>query len=96
MLLSRPLMVDGQTWGTIYTLENIGDVFPTHVHGDADNHITALLFGAVRVCGHPDHDGVELHARAGGTVVNWTAGKPHGFVALTDGATLMNLRKVRP
>ena len=42
-LLSRPLVVDGNTWGTIYTLEKAGDEFPTHVHSEADNHITALI-----------------------------------------------------
>lgn len=96
MLLSRPMIVDGKTWGTVYTLEHAGDVFPEHVHTEADNHITALLFGSVRCTGHPKHDGKVLTAIAGGTVVNWKAGEPHGFVALTDGATLMNLLKARP
>lgn len=96
MLLSRPLTVDGSLWGTIYTLEKVGDVFPIHVHTESNNHITALLFGSVRCTGHPNHEGVEIHAQPGGTIINWTAGEPHGFVALTDGATLMNVLKVRP
>lgn len=96
MLVSRPLKVDGTEWGTIYTLEKAGDVFPTHVHTEEDNHITVLTFGSVRCTGHLKHDGKVLEAKAGGTVINWIAGEPHGFVALTDGATLINMRKVRP
>jgi hypothetical protein len=93
MLLSRPMIVDGDVWGAIYTLEKAGDVFGEHVHTGADNHITALLFGSIRCTGHPKYEGAVLQAKAGGTIVNWTAGEPHGFVALTDGATIMNIRK---
>jgi len=95
MLLSRPLMVDGEMWGTIYTLEFAGDIFPTHVHSEKDNHITILAHGSISCMGHPRHEGKILEAHAGGTIVNWTAGEPHGFTALTAGATLVNLRKVR-
>lgn len=94
-LLNRPMVVDGETWGAIYTLEHIGDIFPVHVHTPADNHITILAHGSIQCVGHPRHEGVILEARPGGTIVNWRAGEPHGFVALTDGATLVNIRKVR-
>ena len=94
-LLSRQLVVDGLTWGTIYTLERAGDVFPVHSHTEADNHITALLHGSVRVLGDPGHEGMVLEAKPGGTIVNWPVGKLHGFVALSDGATLMNIVKSR-
>jgi hypothetical protein len=95
MLLDRPLVVGGQLWGTIFTFEKAGDVFPDHVHTEENNHITLLAFGAIRCTGHPKHEGKVLEARAGGTVVNWVAGEPHGFVALTDGTTIINIRKVR-
>jgi hypothetical protein len=95
MLLSRPLMVSGIQWGTIYTLEHEGDVFPTHVHTEKDNHITILAHGSIRCMGHPRYEGKILEAQAGGTIVNWTAGEPHGFTALTPGATLINIRKMR-
>lgn len=94
MLRHRDLIVDGKVWGTIFTLEHAGDVFETHVHTEETNHITALLHGSVRVTGK--HEGVVLEAKPGGTIINWTAGEPHGFVALTDGATLMNILKARP
>lgn len=92
-LVSRPLVVDGDHWGTIFTLQKAGDVFPVHTHTENDNHITALLFGGVRCVGHPKYEGVEVRAKPGGTIINWTAGEPHGFVALEDGATLMNILK---
>lgn len=95
MLLSRPLIVDDKVWGGIYTFEHEGDVFPIHVHTDADNHITTLLFGAVRCIGHENYEGVVLEAAAGGTIVDWVAGEPHGFVALVAGTTLMNVLKAR-
>ena len=46
--------------------------------------------------GHEKHDGVDLVAKPGGTIVNWRVGEPHGFVALSDGATLVNIKKRRP
>lgn len=95
MLISRPLIVDGKDWGAVYTFEKAGDVFLEHVHTENDNHITTLLFGGVRVTGDPKHDGIELYAASGGTIVNWVAGERHGFVALTDGATLLNMPKRR-
>lgn len=96
MLLARPLVVDGEDWGTIYTLEHVGDIFPTHTHTEADNHITALLFGSIRCTGHRKYEGKVLTAEPGGTVVNWKAYEPHGFEALIAGTTLMNIKKVRP
>lgn len=95
MLISRPLVVGDVEWGTIFTLEKAGDVFPTHSHSENDNHITLVAFGRLRCMGHPNHGGVEIEAAPGGTMIDWTPGEPHGFIALTDGATLVNLKKVR-
>lgn len=95
MLLSRPLNVDGKLWGTIYTFEKAGDVFQEHVHTDDDNHITALMHGSIRCTGHPRYEGLILEAKPGGTIVNWVAGERHGFTSMTDGATIMNIRKAR-
>lgn len=94
-LLHRPLIVDGETWGTIFTLEQAGDRFPVHTHGVADNHITVLAHGSVRCIGHERFDGLVLEAVPGGTIVNWREGEPHGFVAISDGATLVNILKRR-
>lgn len=95
MLVARPFVVDGENWGTVYTLEHVGDVFPTHTHSEEDNHITALLFGSIRCTGHKKYEGKVLTAEPGGTVVNWRPNEPHGFTALIDGTTLLNIRKVR-
>jgi hypothetical protein len=95
MLVSRKLTIDGKVWGTILTFEKAGDVFPTHSHTDADNHITAVMFGSVRVVGHPRYEAKAIEAQAGGTIIKWKAGEPHGFIALTGGATIMNLVTAR-
>jgi hypothetical protein len=95
MLLSRPLMVDGVFWGTTYTFQKAGDVFPMHVHTENDNHITILAFGSIRCSGHPRYEDKVLEAKAGGTIINWVVGEPHGFVGLVDGTTIVNIRKVR-
>lgn len=90
------MMVDGKMWGTIYTFDKAGDEFPVHVHDDDTNHITLLLYGGVRCKGHPNHEGVQVFAMPGGTVLDWVAGEPHGFNALVSGTTIANLLKVRP
>lgn len=95
MLCSRPFIVDGEMWGSIYTFEHAGDVFPTHTHTEDTNHISVLAHGSLRCTGHPKYEGVVIEARPGGTIINWIAGEPHGFVALTDGATLLNMPKKR-
>jgi hypothetical protein len=94
-MISRPLLVDGNSWGAVFTLEKAGDEFPTHTHTDENNHITILAFGAVRCTGHPRYEGKEVSAMPGGTIINWKAGEPHGFVALVDGTTLVNILKSR-
>lgn len=94
-LLSRPLVIDGVTWGTAYTFESAGDIFPVHVHTENDNHITIIAHGSVRLTGHPRYEGEVVTAQPGAPILNWKAGEPHGFVALTDGATLVNLLKKR-
>jgi len=92
-LQSRSMIVDGKVWGTVYTFEHAGDVFDVHTHTDADNHVTILANGSVCVLGK--HEGIVLAAKPGGTIINWKAGEPHGFAALTDGATLINIIKNR-
>ena len=94
-LISRPIIVDGIKWGTVYTLEHKGDDFPAHVHTDADIHITILAFGSVECYGRTAIEGKILTAAPGGMIVNWKAGEAHGFRALEDGTTLVNLLKNR-
>jgi len=94
-LISRPLNV-GSIRGAVYTLEHAGDVFPVHVHQDSDVHITIVAHGRIRCTGRHEIEGKILEASAGGTVVDWNAGEPHGFIAETDGATLINIVKASP
>lgn len=95
MPTSRGLKVDGKYWGTVYTFEKEGDEFPVHVHEEEDNHITMLVFGGIRCMGHPKHDGVEVYTQPGGIILDWIAGEPHGFIALVDGTTIVNLQKAK-
>lgn len=95
MLVSRPLIINDKLWGTIYELQHVGDIFPVHTHTDVDNHITALMFGSVMCMGHPKYEGKVLTAQPGGLIVSWVAGEPHGFEAITAGATLLNLIRNR-
>lgn len=95
MLKSRPLTIDDCPWGTVYLFEKAGDVLPAHTHTEESNHITALLYGSLRCMGHSRYEGAVIRAQPGGTIVNWKAGEPHGFVALEDGTTIMNLAKAR-
>lgn len=86
-------MVDGVEWGTIFELEKAGDVFPTHVHDESSIHFTILAFGSIKCMGRPEIKDIVLTAEPGGTILNWKTGEAHGFTALTDGATLVNIRK---
>ena len=91
MLLHRPLTVGGKVIGTIFTLEYEGDVFPEHTHTDKDNHVSILAHGSVKLLGK--YKDKVLTATPGGLIVDWVAGEPHGFIALTNGATLINILK---
>lgn len=92
-LTQRPLIVDGVQRGSVYILEKAGDEFPAHVHDQSTIHYTVVAFGAVKCIGRPEIEGAVLEAKPGGTIVNWKVGEPHGFVALTDGTTLVNILK---
>lgn len=91
MLTSRSVVIDGKSFGAVYTFEKAGDIFPVHTHTEETNHITVLLFGSIRASGHEKYEGKIYEAKSGGTIINWTAGEPHGFEALVDGTTIMNI-----
>lgn len=92
-LIAIPIVIEGKTWGNAFKFEYKGDIFPVHTHTDNDNHITVLAFGSVECTGRPEIEGLILKAKPGGTIIDWLVGKPHGFKALTDGATLVNILK---
>ena len=76
--------------GTKYTLEFIGDIFPTHTHTDNDVHITVMASGSAKCIGRPEIEGEIITA---GDVIDWNPGEAHGFIACEDNTILVNVRK---
>jgi quercetin dioxygenase-like cupin family protein len=72
--------------GTIYDYD-AGDVLEIHTHNEPDNHCTIVSNGMLEVIGDNDHKGRII---AAGETVEWIAGQPHGFRALTP-ARMFNL-----
>jgi quercetin dioxygenase-like cupin family protein len=75
---------------TLYDFAKTGDKLPTHTHGEADNHITVVAKGSIKIIDHPDLDGQIFHE---GKVIDWAVGVPHGFVALEDNTRVVNVVK---
>ena len=87
----RQIVVDGRNFGVIYTFEKAGDVLPVHVHEtNESNHLTFVLHGRLEYFGDEKNQGVIIEAVPGGKALAWPLGQPHGFRALTDGATIYN------
>jgi hypothetical protein len=91
MLKVRPLAI-GDLRGSIYTFEAVGDELPVHAHDEATNHITIVTFGAVACFGEPGDPVVVMEAKQGSAIYALEAGQPHGFRALTAGASIVNLQ----
>jgi quercetin dioxygenase-like cupin family protein len=85
MIWMNQLMVEGVEWGLVYKFDQ-GDVLPVHTHTEADNHITILVDGSVRVLGKHDGDIVRR-----GDLIIWNPNEPHGFEALQDNTLLVNM-----
>lgn len=79
----------GRLTGSIYTFESAGDVLPMHRHTDADVHITIVARGRFRIHGSEIGD----NEFGEGAVLDWSPGVDHEFVALTDGARIVNIIK---
>ncbi len=81
-LRSRPLL----HIGTIYDFEREGDALPMHDHNGGGAHVSIITLGSFRVYG-PWGERVCVQ----GEVVDlpW----PHEFVALVNGARLVNILK---
>jgi len=79
----------GKLQGGVYTFEKVGDVLPMHRHTETDVHITIVSRGAFRVHG-PEIGDKEYSA---GALLDWSAGVDHEFIALTDGARIVNVIK---
>lgn len=82
-------LLTGRLSGSIYTFGQSGDVLPMHRHTAADVHITVVARGRVRVHG-PQIGDTEYKA---GAVLDWAAGVDHEFIALEDGARIVNIIK---
>lgn len=87
-LQSKPILT-GKLTGVLYTFEHAGDVLPMHRHGEADVHITIVSRGRFRVHG-PEIGDNEYEA---GALLDWAPGFDHEFIALTDGARIVNIIK---
>lgn len=79
----------GDLRGVILTFEVSGDTLPMHAHGEGDVHITVVARGRFRLHG-PTIGDQEV---AEGAVIDFGAGHPHEFIALTDNARLVNVIK---
>jgi quercetin dioxygenase-like cupin family protein len=89
MPLQNKPFAAGKLRGAVYTFEKVGDVLPMHRHTEADVHITVVARGSFRVHG-PDIGDKEYSA---GALLDWSAGVDHEFIALTDGARIVNIVK---
>jgi hypothetical protein len=90
--MSSPLIkpfAAGKLQGTVYTFDKAGDILPMHRHTETDVHITVVARGSFRVHG-PDIGDRQYGA---GALLDWSADVDHEFVALTDGARIVNIIK---
>ena len=78
----------GDLRGGRYDFECAGDEIPLHVHQtEAENHVTIVAMGRVRVYNH--HRSDEFDAPA---MIAHKVGTPHAIMALTEGACVFNIR----
>ena len=89
MPLQNKPFAAGKLRGAVYTFEKAGDVLPMHRHTECDVHITVVARGSFRVHG-PDIGDKEYSA---GALLDWPAGVDHEFIALADGARVVNILK---
>jgi mannose-6-phosphate isomerase-like protein (cupin superfamily) len=83
--------VDGKYKGIKMLFEKAGDSLGLHKHTEADNHWTVFANGTIKLLhpGQPD-DGKIINAPF---ALNFPAGVPHGFEAMTAGAMIFNILK---
>lgn len=80
----------GDLAGTVFFYEKEGDMLPVHTHNEANNHITVVSVGSFRCTGNSAIEGKIITQ---GMVVDWPPNQPHGFIALSDGAKMVQLNK---
>jgi quercetin dioxygenase-like cupin family protein len=70
---------------------NIGEGLPVHSHVNGqNNHITIILNGRFVCSGNPAIDGQIIKV---GDVLDWMPDEPHGFTALENNSSLIQVAK---
>lgn len=87
MLSVKPLSL-GELRGVMYDMTEAGDVIAKHVHGEADNHITIVARGRVRV--FSAEWSVEAEA---GKLLDFRPHEPHTIEALEANSRIFNFIK---
>jgi quercetin dioxygenase-like cupin family protein len=81
--------VTGALHGRVHVF-NKGEGLPVHVHTEERNHITVVLHGRFRLSGRPAIEGKIMYA---GEVLDWMPHERHGFEALEDGSSFLQVQK---
>ena len=79
----------GKLRGRVHVF-NKGEGLPVHTHMEDQNHITVMLRGSFLLSGRPAIEGKVMHA---GEVLDWMPNEPHGFEALEDGSSFLQVQK---
>jgi quercetin dioxygenase-like cupin family protein len=74
--------------GTLYTFAKSGDVLPMHDHDAGADHISIVAHGSFELRGL-----ARIITVAKDAVIDFKPNQPHEFVALEDGAVLVNIVK---
>lgn len=86
--LSGPF-VTGALRGRVHVFDKGGGL-AVHTHPEERNHITVVLRGRFLLSGRPAIDGKIMCA---GEVIDWMPHEPHGFEALEDGSSFLQVQK---
>lgn len=79
----------GDLYATIYTLEVVGEAVEMHTHTFADNHITIVQEGSLRVV---KGDGT-FSEHLVGDIIDHEDNQAHELVALVANTIVYNIRK---
>jgi quercetin dioxygenase-like cupin family protein len=81
----------GDLCGKVHCFK-MGDGLPVHAHEEERNHITIVLRGRFVLIGRPAIEGKII---AAGEAFDWVAGEPHGFIALEDDSSFIQIQRSR-
>lgn len=86
-LLTRSIPA-GRLVGTIYDMEEAGDMVAMHSHVESNAHITVVARGSIKAHGN----GWERILNAG-AVIDFPANQPHELIALEPNTRIVNIQK---